>query len=230
MVRYADDFIVCFQYRDEAEAFSQALRERLARFGLNISEEKSRVIEFGRYPWEKAQRQRKRTATFDFLGFTHYGDKTRKGKFKLGRKTAKSKFSQKVKEMGEWLKSVRNTPKMNEWWEVLKQKLAGHYHYYGISGNMPQLRAFYKKALRLAYKWVNRRSQKKSYNWEQFSRYVAYNPLPEPRIYHLTYTLPRRGCILEEPNAGKLHVRLCVQQRLACSAGVSPARVGARAL
>jgi len=67
---------VCFQYRDEAEAFSQTLRERLARFGLNISEEKSRVIEFGRYPWEKAQRQRKRTATFDFWGFTHHGDIT----------------------------------------------------------------------------------------------------------------------------------------------------------
>ncbi|MBW2040271.1 MAG: group II intron reverse transcriptase/maturase [Deltaproteobacteria bacterium] len=193
MVRYADDFIVCFQYRDEAEAFGKALRERLAEFGLRISEQKSRVIEFGRYPWQRAQRQDKRVATFDFLGFTHYCDKTRRGKFKLGRRTAKSRFSQKVKEMGKWLKSIRSTLKLEQWWKVLKWKLIGHYRYYGISGNMVRLRAFYKEIIRLAYKWINRRSQKRSYNWRQFSRYLVYNPLPKPRIYHLMYTLSSQG-------------------------------------
>jgi hypothetical protein len=178
---------VCFKYDSEAKAFGKMLGQRLAKFGLRIAEEKSRIIEFGRYVWQKAQREGKKVATFDFLGFTHYCDKTRKGRFKLGRKTARSKFIQKIKAMNQWLKEVRNIVKLKEWWEVLKQKLIGHYNYYGISGNMRGLRRFYKTTFWLAYKWINRRSQKRSYNFERFCRFLKYNPLPEPRIYHLTY-------------------------------------------
>lgn len=189
LIRYADDFVVCFQIKKEAETFEERLRERLSKFGLKIAEEKSKVIKFGRYFWEKARREGKRLEVFDFLGFTHYCDKTRRDNFKLGRKTAKNKFRQKIKEMNEWLGRVRNLVKIEEWWRVLRLKLIGHYRYYGISGNMPEMQAYYKQTMRLVYKWVNRRSEKKSYNWKQFSNFVKYNPLPLPKIYHLTYTL-----------------------------------------
>ena len=95
-VRYADDFIVCFQYGSEARAFGKALRERLAEFGLVISEEKSRIIAFGRYASQEAKKQGKKCATFDFLGFTHFCDKSRWGNFKLGRKTSRKKFKLKT--------------------------------------------------------------------------------------------------------------------------------------
>jgi len=189
LVRYGDDFIVCFQRGNEAKAFEEILKQRLDKFGLKIAEGKSRVIGFGRYEWEKAQREGGKVATFDFLGFTHYCDKTRRGKFKLGRKTSSKKFRQKMKAVNQWLKSVRNQVKLAEWWRIFGLKLAGHYRYYGISGNMRALKQFSRQASDLAYKWINRRSQKKSYTYAQYCKFKKYNPLPEPKIYHLTYTL-----------------------------------------
>lgn len=192
LVRYADDFVVCFQSEREAKEFGKALEQRLGKFGLKIAKDKSRIIEFGRTVWRKAQREGEKVASFDFLGFTHYCDRTSKGAFKLGRKTARKKFTQKIKEMNQWLKNIRNLVELKEWWQVLRIKMFGHYRHYGISGNMPSMRVFYTKALRLAHKWLNRRSQKKSYNWRQFLTFVKYNPLPLPKIYHLTYTLSSR--------------------------------------
>ena len=189
LIRYGDDFIVCFQRGDEAKAFEEMLKQRLSKFGLKIAEGKSRVIGFGRYEWEKAQKEGKKVATFDFLGFTHYCDKTRRGKFKLGRKTSSTKFRQKMKAVNQWLKSVRNQVKLAEWWKVLGLKLVGHYRYYGISGNMQALRRFSRETSNLAYKWINRRSQKKSYTYARYCKFKKYNPLPDPKIYHLTYTL-----------------------------------------
>lgn len=189
LIRYADDFIVCFQAGSEAKAFGNRLEQRLGEFGLKIAKDKSRIIEFGRYPWQKAQREGRKVATFDFLGFTHYCDETRKGKFKLGRRTSKKKFRQKIKAINVWLKDTRNRVKLKEWWEVLKIKMIGHYRYYGISGNLQGVREFEKQTSRLAYKWINRRSQKKSYTYAQFYRFKKYNSLPEPKIYHLTYAL-----------------------------------------
>ena len=204
-LRYADDFVVGFQKIADARAFEKALRER-----LSISEEKSRIIPFGRYPWLSAQGKDKKLETFDFLGFTHYCTSTRKGQFRLGRKTAKAKFRQRMKELNKWLKDIRNLVEMKEWWEILKLKLLSHYNYYGISGNMPELKAFYKRAIRLTFKWINRRSQKKSYNWSQFQRFLKYNPLPKPKIYHLTYTLSsRKRYIAEEPDVVVPQVRFC---------------------
>jgi len=189
LIRFADDFIVCFQKGNEAIEFGEQLKERLGKFGLRISEGKSRIIEFGRKVWERARKEKKKVATFDFLGFTHYCDKTRYGKFKLGRKTASSRLRQKLKTMNIWLKEIRSFVKLQDWWQVLRQKLVGHYNYYGVSGNMVGIRKFYKRSISLAYKWINRRSQKRSFNWEQFCRFLKYNSLPEPKIYHLTYTL-----------------------------------------
>jgi len=189
LIRYADDFVACFQRVDDARALGKELRERLNKVGLKISKEKSRIICFGRYPYYWARKKGKKLATFDFLGFTHYCTKTRKGYFRLGRKTSKAKFRQGIKEMNQWLKDVRNQVELKEWWKVLKLKLIGHFCYYGISGNMRKIWAFHKQTVRLAFKWINRRSQKRSYNWEQFQQFLHFNPLPVPKIYHLTYTL-----------------------------------------
>jgi hypothetical protein len=97
---------------------------------------------------EKVRREGGKVATFDFLGFTHYCDKTRRGKFKLGRKTSSQKFRQKMKAVNQWLKRVRNQVTLAEWWKVYRLKLLGHYRYYGISGNMPALRQFYRETSR----------------------------------------------------------------------------------
>lgn len=210
LVRYADDFIVCFQAGKEAKVFGEKLKQRLDKFGLKVAESKSRTIEFGRHVWTKAQNEGRKMESFDFLGFTHYGDKTRKGKFKLGRRTAKTKYRQKLKAMNIWMKKVRNQAKLKEWWAVLKIKLNGHYHYYGISGNLPELRKFSIQTSKLAYKWINRRSQKKSYTYEQYCRFKKYNPLPVPKIHHLTYTLSSsKRSIPEEPCVGNLQARFC---------------------
>jgi len=192
LTRYADDFVACFQKVAEARAFGVALRERLNKYGLKISEEKSRIIPFGRYPYWSAVRKGKKLETFDFLGFTHYCTRSRKGYFKVERRTSKNKFRQRMKDLNIWMKEVRNLVKIEEWWEMLKLKMVGHYRYYGISGNMPKMKAYHREVVRIAFKWINRRSQKRSYNWVQFQRYLKYNPLPKPKIYHSIYTLSLR--------------------------------------
>ncbi len=190
MIRYADDFIVCFENKDEAEGFGIKLRERLAKFGLRISEEKSRTIAYGRKAWQQAKEQGGKPATFDFLGFTHYCATTRKGRFRAGRQTSRKKLTQKLKAMNQWLKDIRNQVSLKEWWKTLRQKLIGHYRYYGISGNAERLEAYYYRTVRLAFKWINRRSQKKSMTRDFFfKKYLSWNPLPVPKIYHRTYTL-----------------------------------------
>lgn len=185
--RFADDFVVCFERREEAEAFGKLLQERLEKFGLRVSEKKSRILEFGRAVWKKHQEGGKRPAAFDFLGFTHYCDKTRKGAFKLGRKTSSKKLRAKLTAANVWLKSVRNVAKLSVWWPVFRAKLRGHYNYFGVSGNMREMQAFYFKTKQMAFKWINRRSQRKSFTREAFERFLTWNPLPQPRILHKLY-------------------------------------------
>ena len=189
LIRYADDFVVCFEKEEEARVFGVALSHRMEKFGLTISEEKSKIIEFGRCECLRAKKNGRKCETFDFLGFTHFCDKTRRGKFKLGRKTSRKKFTQKMKDMNVWLKSIRNRVELSEWWKLLRPKLLGHYRYYGMSGNIRLLQNFYDHTVRLAFKWINRRSQKKSYRWDQFHHFIQLNPLPKPKIYTSLYNL-----------------------------------------
>jgi RNA-directed DNA polymerase len=189
LVRYADDFICMVQYADDARHIEQALRERFAKFDLELHPEKTRVISFGRYERENAKRQNRRASTFDFLGFTHFCGESRKGKFIVGRKTSRKKFRKKCREMNNWLRKIRNYKKVREWWPVLRAKLRGHYQYYGVSGNMRLLKRFYSLTLRMTLKWLNRRSQRKSFSWKSFIAYLKHYPLPRPRIAHNLYTL-----------------------------------------
>jgi RNA-directed DNA polymerase len=189
LVRYADDFLCMAQYKEDAQSILQAIRERFAEFDLALHPEKTRVISFGKRERLNAQREQRRPSTFDFLGFTHYCDRSRRGRFMVGRKTSGKKFRKKCRELNDWLKAVRNRCPVKEWWPVLKAKLQGHYQYYGISGNTQTLRRFYRLVVHMAWKWLNRRSQRQSFTWEQFWAYLNRYPLPEPRIVHNLYTL-----------------------------------------
>ena len=189
LVRYADDFVCLVQYQDDARHIEPALRERFAKFGLELHSEKTRTISFGRYERENAQRQRRKANTFDFLGFTHFCGTSRHGKFIVGRQTSRKKFRQKCQEMNDWLRKIRNHKKAKEWWPILAAKLRGHYQYYGVSGNMRSLNRFYLKTMRLTRKWLNRRSQRKRFYWKGFIEYLKHYPLPRPRIAYNFYTL-----------------------------------------
>lgn len=189
IVRYCDDFVICVQYKDDAYMILEALKERLRKFSLELSEEKTRIIEFGRYAKKNAKAKGRKPETFNFLGFTHFIDKNRKGNFKLGRKTDKKRMSAKLKEMNLWLKKVRNFLPVREWWKTLKSKLRGHFQYYGVSGNYRSISIFYRLTVKLVFKWINRRSQKKSYSLSKFIDYLKLYELPQPTIHHNLYTL-----------------------------------------
>lgn len=189
IVRYADDFVICVQFKDEAELIHSLLKERLGKFNLELAEEKTRIIGFGRYSVANAKAKGGKPATFNFLGFTHFVDKSRSGRFKLGRKTDRKKMTAKLKEMNLWLKGIRNIALVKDWWKILRAKLAGHYRYFGVSGNFRTIKKFHHLVVRMVYKWLNRRSQKKSFNWETFKEYLHRHELPQPKIYHDFYTL-----------------------------------------
>lgn len=189
IVRYADDFICVVQYASESKRVEKALKNRFNKYGLEIHPTKSRIISFGKYEQQNAKNQKRRSNTFDFLGFTHFCDKTRNGKFKVGRKTSRKKFRAKMKTMNNWLKSIRNCKQLKEWWKILCAKLRGHFQYYGISGNYVSISKFNKLTVELTKKWINRRSQKQSMNWEQFNLYLEKYPLPKPKIMFNLYAL-----------------------------------------
>lgn len=180
---YADDFVGCFQYRSDAEMFCKLLKERLEMFGLELESSKTRLIEFGKYAeGNRKKRNQGKPETFDFLGFTHYCSKSRKGWFRIKRKTSKKKYRVKVTDFKNWIIRNRTLP-LKIIMERVNQKLRGHYQYYGITDNIKMLRRFYNETEKLLYKWLNRRSQRNSYNYEKFKMMLKYYPLEKPRIY-----------------------------------------------
>ena len=188
LIRYCDDFVILVQYKAEAQEILNKMRNRFKKYELELNKEKTRAFSFGYYEKENAGKQRRRLNAFDFLGFTHYCSQTRKGKFKVGRKTSAKRLSRMCRMVGIWLKAIRNRIKLQELWKVLQAKLRGHYQYYGVSDNWQSIMMFYRAVLRLVYKWINRRSQKQSFNWEQFTQYLKRYPLSKPRIVHSFYT------------------------------------------
>lgn len=188
MVRFADDFVIGTQHKSEAEEILKTLAERLKQFGLELANEKTRLIEFGRFAKENVtKRAGKKPKTFDFLGFTHYCTQTRDGRFQLRVKTARQRVNRSFIGMNQWLKSVRNLAKLESIWKMLALKLQGHYNYYGVSGNFEGIKRYYTKTLNLTFKWLNRRSQKKSWNMENFRKYLETYPLPKPKLIYAIY-------------------------------------------
>jgi RNA-directed DNA polymerase len=181
LVRYADDFVACFQYEDDARRFHKALQQRLAKFKLELSLEKTKIINFGRFAKQDAQRRGEtKTPVFDFLGFTHYCGTSRKGRFKLKWRTAKKRFRSKLRAIKDWLRENRTQP-LAELWTTLNRKLIGHYQYYGVSDNWPWLERFREAVLWLAFRWFNRRSQRPSFTVPEFHAYVDRFGLARPR-------------------------------------------------
>ena len=183
LVVYADDFITGFEYKSEAERYYNELQERLKKFGLEIEESKSRLLEFGRYAKERREKRGEgKPETFNFLGFTFYCGETQKGKYCVIPKTNSKKFRMKLKEMNEWLKIHRVMP-IKELIPMLNKKLIGHYRYYGVTYNIRMLVKYHYYTMNMLFKWLNRRSQKRSYTWEQFLMMLTYYPIAQPKRY-----------------------------------------------
>lgn len=186
IVNYADDFVVCFQYKWEAEMFYERLKHRMEYFGLSLAEEKSRLIEFGRFASKnRKDRGDRKPDTFDFLGFTHICSTTRNGKFKVQRRTSRKKFTKKCKEMHKSI-GMKRTEKTEDIIRWINQVLTGYYQYYGVFGNYSRVIAFRWNVLKSLYYWLNRRSQKKSYNKAGFFDMITHgHPIVRPRTYYV---------------------------------------------
>ena len=184
IVRYADDFICCFQYPNDAEWFVRNLRQRFARYGLSLAEEKTKILEFGRYAERKrAERGLGKPETFDFLGFTFYCSmNTERTFYRCKVKTSRKKLRNKIRAMKEWIRNHRNMPL--EWlFKKVNEKLRGHYQYYGVTDNIVECKRFLRQTTWYLYKYLNRRSQKRSYNHETFFNGLLKTfPLVDPRI------------------------------------------------
>lgn len=183
IVVYADDFVVCFQYKDEAEAFYERLKKRMQIFGLEMEESKTRLIEFGRFAIEDRRiRGEGKPETFTFLGFTHYCSTARDGRFRVKRKTSKKKYAKKCRELHNAIRHMR-TWKLEDIFKKVNQILVGYYHYYGVTDNGRNLYLLKYKVRRILFYWLNRRSEKKSYTWSGFNSVLKYFTLAEPKIY-----------------------------------------------
>ncbi len=183
LVRYADDFVVGFQHRAEAERFWVELRERLRKFNLELYADKTRLIEFGRFAAaDRAERGESKPAVFHFLGFTHICGKTRTGRYSLLRQTMRKRMQAKLQRVKAELRLRMHDP-IPEQGEWLRSVVVGHYRYYGVPLNRSALRMFRSQVTRLWKCVLQRRSQKSRLNWERMKR-LARRWLPYAQIYH----------------------------------------------
>jgi RNA-directed DNA polymerase len=181
-IRYADDYIACFQSEQEAAHYREAMEARLKQFHLEVAPEKTRQIEFGQYAQAKAKSRGEKVETFNFLGLTHYCSRSRDGKrFRMKRKTIRQRFTAKLVGYKEWLRANRTLPTI----EILKTtaaKLRGHFAYYGVTDNSRSIGNFAYEVTRTLFKWLNRRGKRGCYTWEKFYKLLKLYPLPKARI------------------------------------------------
>jgi len=173
LIRYADDFVCAFERKGDAERFYQVLGKRLEKFGLELSAEKTRVIAF--------DRGQSKPEGFEFLGFEFRWGRDRQGKAHVERRTSRKKLRSSLDRFTEWCRQKRHCP-VKDWFKELKPKLQGYYNYYGVSGNYASLQQFFEEAMQILRKWLNRRSQRKSYSWEGFRQLIEHFQVPRPRI------------------------------------------------
>ncbi|ABM61542.1 RNA-directed DNA polymerase (reverse transcriptase) [Halorhodospira halophila SL1] len=180
LVRYADDAVLLFKLRDDAERVLKVLPRRFEKYGLELHPEKTRLIGFQRPP-RNVKRPWPKPETFDLLGFTLYWGRSRRGKWVVKAKTAKDRLSRSLRNIHRWCRQNRHRP-VEEQWEVLCRKMKGHYAYYGVTGNYDALDAFSQGVRRRWRFWLARRSQKGQMPWWRFSHLLHRLPLPQPRI------------------------------------------------
>jgi len=175
LVRYADDFVCAFQYYEDAQKFQQWLRVRLARFSLELSEEKTRLLQFDRSEIRESK-------SFNFLGFEYRWSEHKMGNYLyVATQTSSKKQRESLKSFFQWIKENRHM-RNGKLFERLKEKLRGYYNYYGVAGNSRRLHAFYRHVEGMLFMWLNRRSQRRSCNWKKFRKLLRIYGVPTPRI------------------------------------------------
>jgi group II intron reverse transcriptase/maturase len=180
--RFADDFLACFRYREDADGFLSRLKKRLEEFGLKVAEEKTKCIEFGRFVRDNAKRRGEKPKEFTFLGFTHYSGKSKKGHFKVKRRTSRKKLNQSLHKFADWARRMRSVLRKGEMLRQARSRVVGHLNYYAVTDNSRQCSNFVDRAKQLLFKWVNRKSQRRSYTWPQFCQALAWVNWPKPSI------------------------------------------------
>lgn len=180
LFRYADDAIICCQYDGDALRIRKALTKRLEKFKLELNEEKTKQVPFDKRLIAQGIEQ----GTFDFLGFTFYWGKAKSGRIIPKLKTKAKTMRSKLNKVKEWIKKVKDKIPLKQIWKTFIAKLRGHINYYGVSHNAEQVSTFLNGAKRIVFKWLNRRSQRKSFTWEQFAKYMKTHPLPTVKIVH----------------------------------------------
>ena len=181
-VRFADDFVACFQYQSDAKQFLTKLRSRLESFGLRLADEKTRCIKFGRFARDDARKEGGKPKEFTFLGLTHYCGKTKKGRFKVKRRTSRKKLEQSLQKLGEWARKARCYLRKGEMLRAAARRISGHLNYYAITDNSAQCSKYVYYATRLVFKWINRKSQRRAYTWTGFNAVLSTVDWPRPRI------------------------------------------------
>ncbi|MGW8160173.1 MAG: group II intron reverse transcriptase/maturase [Desulfoprunum sp.] len=182
LIRYADDFVVCFQRESDARRFRADLEERLGRFGLEVAAEKTKVLEFGPLAESKARARGEKAQTFDFLGLTHYCSRTRNGRrFRMKRLTSRKKFKAKLLALKEWLKANRTSP-VPELMKTVVAKVRGHIAYYGVTDNSHGIGRYVHAVRLLLFKWLDRRGKRGSMTMGKFRQFLNKFPLPRPLI------------------------------------------------
>lgn len=189
LIRYADDFVMVMSSKEDADKVMAALPKRLGRYGLTIHPDKSRLIRFRRPRRDGGSDDGPRPGTFDFLGFTHYWGKSRRGKRIVKRRTARKRFARAAHAIHEWTKRHRHLPLAVQR-DVLAQKLRGHYGYYGITGNIDALDRFHRVVVRTWRRWLDRRNQQRAMTWERMNHLLTHQPLPRPAVYRSVYRSP----------------------------------------
>ena len=180
--RFADDFLACFQYEGDAGLFRNRLTDRLEGFGLEVADEKTRCIEFGRFARAEAQGRGGKPKEFTFLGFTHYCGKTRKGNFRLKRRTCRKKFAQSLREFTEWARKSRSVLRKGEMLRRAKVRIDGHLNYYAITDNVLMCSTYRHHATRILFKWLNRKSQRRTYTWKGYLQALRWVGWPKVNI------------------------------------------------
>jgi len=180
LFRYADDAVICCEKQSDAMRIREALPKRLAKYQLQLNEEKTKLVNFNK----KQASQGIEQGTFDFLGFTFYWGKSLAG-YTIPKLRTKSKTKKaKLNRVKEWWSENRNKYSLKELWNTFTAKLRGHIQYYGVSHNIREVDNFIRGAVRIAFKWLNRRSQRKSFTWEQFNKFMDKFPLPKVKVVH----------------------------------------------
>ena len=182
-IRYADDALLCFQNREDAQRVLEVLPKRFAKYGLTLHPEKTRLIEFGRRAHDQAKRLKTKTATFDFLGLTHRAATSRKGKYTVHVGTMKKRLRRGLKAIADWCQRHRHDA-LDYQQRMLNAKLRGHYQYYGRPTNYRSLWKFFRSVRRLWRKWLNSRTRGRHLTWETFAKLLARFPLVRPYITH----------------------------------------------